>query len=195
MSKEVLLVVESVSNEKGVQAGVIFEALELALATATKKRFDDEVELRVAINRHNGSYETFRCWTVVEEDDLENPAAQLTVEQAQERQPGAKVGDVIEEPVESIEFGRIAAQTAKQVIVQKVREAERAQVVDAYKDRAIAYEMLGQPTMAEQDKQLYRQYRHVAAVNRLENRKASARAAASVAASTTASVAKNAAKS
>jgi len=135
MSKEVLLVVESVSNEKGVPAGVIFEALELALATATKKRFDDEVELRVAINRHNGSYETFRCWTVVEEDDLENPAAQLTVEQAQERQPGAKVGDVIEEPVESIEFGRIAAQTAKQVIVQKVREAERAQVVDAYRER------------------------------------------------------------
>ena len=135
MSKEVLLVVESVSNEKGVPAGVIFEALELALATATKKRFDDEVELRVAINRHNGSYETFRRWEVVAEEDQENPAAQLTVEEAQERQPGAKVGDFVEEPVESIEFGRIAAQTAKQVIVQKVREAERAQVVDAYRER------------------------------------------------------------
>ena len=129
MSKEVLLVVESVSNEKGVPASVIFEALELALATATKKRFDDEVELRVAINRQSGNYETFRRWEVVAEDDLENPAAQLTVEQAQEREAGAKVGDFIEEPVESIEFGRIAAQTAKQVIVQKVREAERAQVV------------------------------------------------------------------
>ena len=135
MSKEVLLVVESVSNEKGVPAGVIFEALELALATATKKRFDDEVELRVAINRQSGNYETFRRWEVVAEDDLENPAAQLTVEQAQEREAGAKVGDFIEEPVESIEFGRIAAQTAKQVIVQKVREAERAQVVDAYRER------------------------------------------------------------
>src|SRR5690606_21881611 len=135
MSKEVLLVVESVSNEKGVPADVIFEALELALATATKKRFDDEVELRVAINRQNGSYETFRRWAVVAEEDLENPAAELTVEQAQERQPGAKVGDFVEEPVESIEFGRIAAQTAKQVIVQKVREAERAQVVDAYRER------------------------------------------------------------
>ncbi|MEO4046166.1 transcription termination factor NusA [Pseudomonas sp. CAU 1711] len=135
MSKEVLLVVESVSNEKGVPASVIFEALELALATATKKRFDDEVELRVAINRHNGSYETFRRWEVVAEEDLENPAAQLTVEQAEERQPGAKLGDFVEEPVESIEFGRIAAQTAKQVIVQKVREAERAQVVDAYRER------------------------------------------------------------
>lgn len=135
MSKEVLLVVESVSNEKGVPADVIFEALELALATATKKRFDDEVELRVAINRHNGSYETFRRWEVVAEDDLENPSAQLTVEQAQEREAGAKLGDFVEEPVESIEFGRIAAQTAKQVIVQKVREAERAQVVDAYRER------------------------------------------------------------
>lgn len=135
MSKEVLLVVESVSNEKGVPASVIFEALELALATATKKRFDDEVELRVAINRQSGNYETFRRWEVVAEDDLENPAAQLTVEQAQEREAGAKVGDFIEEPVESIEFGRIAAQTAKQVIVQKVREAERAQVVDAYRER------------------------------------------------------------
>ncbi|WP_252272813.1 transcription termination factor NusA [Pseudomonas subflava] len=135
MSKEVLLVVESVSNEKGVPAGVIFEALELALATATKKRFDDEVELRVAINRHTGSYETFRRWEVVAEEDLENPAAQLTVEEAQEREAGAKLGDFVEEPVDSIEFGRIAAQTAKQVIVQKVREAERAQVVDAYRER------------------------------------------------------------
>lgn len=135
MSKEVLLVVESVSNEKGVPAGVIFEALELALATATKKRFEDEVELRVAINRQSGSYDTFRRWTVVEDELLENPAAELTPEQAAERQPGAKLGDIIEEPVESIEFGRIAAQTAKQVIVQKVREAERAQVVEAYRER------------------------------------------------------------
>ncbi len=135
MSKEVLLVVESVSNEKGVPAGVIFEALELALATATKKRYEDEVDVRVSINRHNGNYETFRRWTVVEEEALENPAAELTLAEAQEKQEGAKVGDLIEEKIESIEFGRIAAQTAKQVIVQKVREAERAQVVDAYRER------------------------------------------------------------
>ncbi len=135
MSKEILLVVESVSNEKGVPASVIFEALELALATATKKGYDDEAELRVEINRHTGSYETFRCWSVVEDADLVNDEAELTVEQAQARKAGAKVGDVIEEKIESIEFGRIAAQTAKQVIVQKVREAERAQVVDAYRDR------------------------------------------------------------
>ncbi|HAW23417.1 transcription termination factor NusA [Pseudomonas sp. NPDC047963] len=135
MSKEVLLVVESVSNEKGVPASVIFEALELALATATKKRFEDEVDLRVEINRQNGSYETFRRWTVVEEEDFDDPAHQLTVDMKQAVDAGAKVGDVLEEKVESIEFGRIAAQTAKQVIVQKVREAERAQVVEAYRDR------------------------------------------------------------
>ena len=135
MSKEILLVVESVSNEKGVPAGVIFEALELALATATKKGYDEEAELRVEINRQTGNYETFRCWRVVEDAELVNDQAELTVEQAQARKPGAKVGDVIEDKVDSIEIGRIAAQTAKQVIVQKVREAERAQVVDAYRDR------------------------------------------------------------
>ncbi|MBC8995033.1 transcription termination/antitermination protein NusA [Pseudomonas sp. N40(2020)] len=135
MSKEVLLVVESVSNEKGVPASVIFEALELALATATKKRFEDEVDLRVEINRHTGSYETFRRWTVVEENDLDDPAIETWPTKVAETHPGAKVGDVVEEKIDSIEFGRIAAQTAKQVIVQKVREAERAQVVDAYRER------------------------------------------------------------
>ncbi|MCS3839442.1 N utilization substance protein A [Pseudomonas sp. JAI111] len=135
MSKEVLLVVESVSNEKGVPANVIFEALELALATATKKRFEDEVDLRVEINRHTGAYETFRRWTVVEEADLDDPAIETWPSKVAETHPGAKVGDVVEEKIESIEFGRIAAQTAKQVIVQKVREAERAQVVDAYRER------------------------------------------------------------
>ncbi|HEF4758830.1 TPA: transcription termination/antitermination protein NusA [Pseudomonas putida] len=133
MSKEVLLVVESVSNEKGVPPNVIFEALELALATATKKRFEDEVDLRVEINRHTGAYETFRRWTVVEEDDLDDPAIETWPSKVAQTHPGAKVGDVVEEKIESIEFGRIAAQTAKQVIVQKVREAERAQVVDAYR--------------------------------------------------------------
>ncbi|SET34963.1 transcription termination factor NusA [Pseudomonas graminis] len=135
MSKEVLLVVESVSNEKGVPADVIFEALEIALATATKKRFEDEVDLRVEINRHTGAYETFRRWTVVEEDDLDDPAIETWPSKVALTHPGANVGDVVEEKIDSIEFGRIAAQTAKQVIVQKVREAERAQVVDAYRER------------------------------------------------------------
>ena len=135
MSKEVLLVVESVSNEKGVPPGVIFEALEMALATATKKRYEDEVDVRVAINRQTGSYDTFRRWTVVVDDDFEEPGMQLALDQAHARDPALNVGDVVEEKIESVEFGRIAAQTAKQVIVQKVREAERAQVVDAYRDR------------------------------------------------------------
>ncbi|PHX38517.1 transcription elongation factor NusA [Pseudomonas sp. NZIPFR-PS2] len=129
MSKEVLLVVESVSNEKGVPANVIFEALELALATATKKRFEDEVDLRVEINRHTGAYETFRRWTVVEEADLDDPAIETWPSKVAQTHPGAKVGDVVEEKIESIEFGRIAAQTAKQVIVQKVRSRDNV-IVD-----------------------------------------------------------------
>ncbi len=135
MSKEVLLVVESVSNEKGVPPGVIFEALELALATATKKRYEDEVDVRVEINRQTGLYDSYRRWTVVADEDFEEPDMQLTLDQAQARDPALEIGAVIEEKIDSIEFGRIAAQIAKQVIVQKVREAERAQVVDAYRER------------------------------------------------------------
>ena len=135
MSKEVLLVVESVSNEKGVPPGVIFEALELALATATKKRYEDEVDVRVEIDRQSGDHESYLRWTVVADEDFEEPGMQLTLDQAQERDPALQIGDVVEDKIESEEFGRIAAQIAKQVIVQKVREAERAQVVDAYRDR------------------------------------------------------------
>ena len=136
MSKEILLVVESVSNEKGVSEDIIFEAIELALATATKKRYDEEAELRVAIDRLSGEYETFRYWDVVADDEeIEFPGAQLTVTEAQGKDSSLAVGDRYEIPVDSVEFGRIAAQTAKQVIVQKVREAERAQVVDAYRNR------------------------------------------------------------
>lgn len=136
MSKEILLVVESVSNEKGVSEDIIFEALELALATATKKRYDEEVELRVAIDKDTGEYDTFRYWDVVEDDaEIEFPGSQLTVTEAKEKDASLEIGGRYEIPVESVEFGRIAAQTAKQVIVQKVREAERAQVVDAYRSR------------------------------------------------------------
>jgi N utilization substance protein A len=137
MSKEILMVVESVSLEKGVSKDVIFEAIESALAMATKKRYGEDAEFRVAIDRTTGEYESFRTWTVVNYEDEEepNPDAMHSVEEAQEFKPGAVLGDVIEEQVESVEFGRIAAQTAKQVIVQKVRDAERAQVVDAYLPR------------------------------------------------------------
>ncbi len=135
MSKEILLVVESVSNEKGVPPEDIFQALETALATATKKNYEDEVELRVAINRQTGAYETFRCWHVVTDEELDDPAFQYTPDMLPEQYADKQVGDLIEEQVESIEFGRIAAQAAKQVIVQKVREAERAQMVEAYRSK------------------------------------------------------------
>ncbi len=136
MSKEILLVVESVSNEKGVSEDIIFEALELALATATKKRYDEGVELRVSIDKTSGEYDTFRFWDVIGDDEeIEFPEAQLLVSDAKLKNPVLEIGSRYEIPVESVEFGRIAAQTAKQVIVQKVREAERAQVVDAYRSR------------------------------------------------------------
>ena len=136
MSKEILLVVESVSNEKGVSEDIIFEALELALATATKKRYDEGAELRVSIDKTSGEYDTFRFWDVIGDDEeIEFPEAQLSVSDAKLKNPSLEIGNRYEIPVESVEFGRIAAQTAKQVIVQKVREAERAQVVDAYRSR------------------------------------------------------------
>ena len=137
MSKEILLVVESVSLEKGVPKDVIFEAIEAALAMATQKRYGEEAEFRVAIDRTTGEYDTFRTWKVVRYEDEEEPSmhTMYNVEEAQEVKPGAVLGDIIEDPVESVEFGRIAAQAAKQVIVQKVREAERAQVVEAYLPR------------------------------------------------------------
>lgn len=136
MSKEILLVVDAVSNEKGVGKEVIFDALESALATATKKRHADDIEARVAIDRNTGNYDTFRRWLVIEdEEEFENPDSQIMLADAQGAHPGIQAGEYIEEPMPSVDFGRIAAQTAKQVIVQKVREAERAQVVEAYKDR------------------------------------------------------------
>lgn len=136
MSKEILLVVEAVSNEKGVNENIIFEAIEAALATATKKRHEEEIDARVSIDRHTGDYSTFRRWEVLEDDaPVEYPERQLHLGDARKKKADAVVGEFIEEPMESVSFGRIAAQTAKQVIVQKVREAERAQVVDAYKSR------------------------------------------------------------
>jgi len=135
MNKEILLVVDAVSNEKGVDKDIIFRAIEAALEMATKKRYHNDVDVRVAIDRSNGDYDTFRRWEVVADDAVEHPERQITISAEQIDNPGAQLGDFIEEQIESVEFGRIAAQTAKQVIVQKVREAERAQVFDEYKDR------------------------------------------------------------
>jgi N utilization substance protein A len=136
MSKEILLVVDAVSNEKGVSKSVIFEALEAALASAARKRHDDEIDVRVAIDRSNGDYKTFRRWEVVEDDaEIEEPERQIPQSEALAINPEIEVGEYIEEPMENEAFGRIAAQTAKQVIVQRVRDAEREQVVEAFKDR------------------------------------------------------------
>ncbi|MFO1372518.1 MAG: transcription termination factor NusA [Candidatus Competibacteraceae bacterium] len=135
--KEILLVVDAVSNEKGVSKEIIFGALEVALASAAKKRHEGDLDVRVAINRRTGSYETFRRWLVAADAaQIENPDRQMTLHDASQLQAGVKVGDYIETPLENADFGgRIAAQTAKQVIVQKVRDAERAQIVDAYLHR------------------------------------------------------------
>jgi transcription termination/antitermination protein NusA len=137
MNKEILLVVDAVSNEKGVEKGVIFEALESALAMATRKRHGGKMDVRVKIDRSSGDYEAFRRWTVLDDDDpqFESPEYQILLSYARQQRPDIEIGEVIEEPVPAVDFGRIAAQTAKQVIVQKVREAERAKVVEEYRLR------------------------------------------------------------
>ena len=149
MNKEILTVIDVVSNEKSVSKDIIFEALEAALASATKKRYADDIDVRVTIDRESGNYDAFRRWEIVDKiafaeeievDDLNNvileyPDRQIWLTDAIEMDPDFVAGDFVEEPLQAADFGRIAAQTAKQVIVQKVREAERAQVVEAFQDR------------------------------------------------------------
>ncbi len=137
MNKEILMVADTVSNEKGVEKDIIFQAIEAALATATRKRYAKDVEVRVSIDRDTGDYETFRRWLVVDDEDpeFESTDKQVLYSYAIQDHPDIQVGDYVEEGIESVSFGRIAAHTAKQVIVQKVREAERAQIVEAYTDR------------------------------------------------------------
>ena len=174
MSKEILTVVEAVSAEKGVAKEIIFEAIEAALASATRKRHPEDLDVRVSIDRETGDYDTYRQWEIVDdasvvatqeeadaalekllaeapppEDDgasegaveevvgprVFDPNRQILYSDASVRMPGLEIGSFVEEPIESVVFGRIAAQTAKQVIVQKVREAERAQVIEAYENR------------------------------------------------------------
>ncbi len=130
MSREILLLVDALAHEKNVSKEIVFTALELALASATKKNHEDNADIRVSINRENGEYETFRRWQYVEYDLLENSAYQFDEED--ERAKGREIGDYYEEPLESIAFGRIGAQAAKQVILQKVREAEREQILEDF---------------------------------------------------------------
>ena len=137
MSKEILMVVDAVSNEKGVEKDIIFEAIEAALASATRRKHGDDIEVRVAIDRETGEYDTWRRWLVFEDEstELEVPDRELRMIDAVDVDKDAEPGGYVEVPMESVEFGRIAAQTAKQVIVQKVREAEREQVVEEYQGR------------------------------------------------------------
>ncbi|RXA96341.1 transcription termination factor NusA [Yersinia sp. 2105 StPb PI] len=131
MNKEILAVVEAVSNEKSLPREKIFEALETALATATKKKYEQEIEVRVSIDRKTGDFDTFRRWVAV--DEVTMPTREITLEAAQFEDPSLQLGDYVEDQIESVTFDRITTQTAKQVIVQKVREAERAMVVEQFR--------------------------------------------------------------
>lgn len=136
MSREVLLLVDALAREKNVDKDVVFGALEAALASATKKRFEEDVDIRVAIDRESGEHETFRRWLVVpDEQGLQEPDKQILMFEAREQNPDIQLDDYIEEQIESVEFGRIGAQAAKQVILQKIRDAEREQILNDYLDR------------------------------------------------------------
>jgi len=138
MSKEILLVVDAVSNEKALPRESIFEAMETALETATKKKYEGDILVRVAIDRISGEFDTFRRWLVVsptEDQPMENPYAEITFEAAQYDEPEIQIGDYVEDQIESVKFDRVTTQTAKQVIVQKIREAERGLIVDAYQEQ------------------------------------------------------------
>lgn len=137
MSKEILLVVDAVSNEKALPRESIFEAMETALETATKKKYEGEILVRVSIDRATGEFDTFRRWLVVDESEapMENPYAEISLAAAQYEDADLKVGDYVEDQIESVKFDRVTTQTAKQVIVQKIREAERGLIVDAYQEQ------------------------------------------------------------
>jgi N utilization substance protein A len=135
MSREILLVVDALAREKNVDREVVFSALELALASATKKRFHEDVDVRVSIDRETGKYETFRRWHVVPDEEYVDEGLQIPLSEARKKQPDIEVGGVIEEHLEPVEFGRIGAQTAKQVILQKIREAEREQILNDFLER------------------------------------------------------------
>ena len=133
MQNEILLVAEAVSGEKGLPKSSIFEAIEMALATATKKRYEENSNIEVEVDPVTGDYQTFRLWTVVSDEDLEDEGIEITLSKAKTTDEELEIGSFVRDKVENVEFGRIAAQAAKQVIVQKVREAERAQVVEKYR--------------------------------------------------------------
>ena len=135
MSREILLLVDVLAREKNVTKEIVFCALELALASATKKRVDDDADVRVVVNRETGDFETYRRWEVVADADYLIEAVQIPLSDAQKQDPEVEVGDYLEEELEPIDFGRIGAQAAKQVILQKIRDAERDQILNDFLER------------------------------------------------------------
>jgi len=137
MSREVLLLVDALAREKNVDKDIVFGALEAALASATKKRFgEEEADVRVSIDRNTGEYQSFRCWEVMDDENFETPELHIKLEEAQKIDPNYQIGEFVEEPLESIDFGRIGAQAAKQVIFQKIRDAEREQILADFMERS-----------------------------------------------------------
>ena len=135
MSRELLLLVDALSREKNVQKDIVFTALELALASATKKNTNEEADVRVEVDRESGEFEAFRRWLVVEDDQVENPEQQIGLSEARKQIEDISLEDFIEETLEPVDFGRIGAQAAKQVILQKILDAEREQVMNDFLER------------------------------------------------------------
>src|SRR5215216_1702416 len=132
MSREILLLVDALAREKNVEKDTVFGALELALASASKKRFNEDVDIRAHVDRTTGDFSFFRRWLIVPEEEFEVPSRQYMLREAQEERPDAQLGEYLEEPLEGFEVGRIGAQTAKQVILQKIRDAEREQILNDF---------------------------------------------------------------
>ncbi|HEY6240503.1 MAG TPA: transcription termination/antitermination protein NusA, partial [Burkholderiales bacterium] len=132
MGRELLLQADALAREKNVHKDVVFGALEMAIASATKKKFTEDVDVRVAIDRTTGDFESFRRWQVMSDELVENPAQQIPFSEAQKQYPDIQLETFIEEPLEPIDFGRIGAQTAKQVILQRIRDAEREQLLNDF---------------------------------------------------------------
>ena len=132
MGREILLLVDALAREKNVDKEIVFGALELALASAAKKKFTEDVEVRASVDRATGEFSFFRRWEIVKNEEIEVPSRQYKLHEAQEEDSEAQIGEFIEEPLEGMEVGRIGAQTAKQVIVQKIRDAEREQILNDF---------------------------------------------------------------
>src|SRR6195256_5960516 len=131
-NRELVMLVDVLAREKNVPRDIVFGALEMALASATKKKYSEDIDVRVHVDRTTGAYESFRRWKVVPDEAVETPPAQIPLWEAKKPKPDIKLEEFIEEPLEPVEFGRIGAQTAKQVILQKIRDAEREQILNDF---------------------------------------------------------------